>query len=186
MFLLCCACNTVLIPKAWLNGCCWNNYCKKVCTLYAFFFLLALNTTKCWNVQCESVLLSNRLCVLATPDAVVSSPVAQLSIPINGNFEILRGMSSVWITVSQIPQVFGKFSVYLRHQQLQTICCFCVFFCKVFLIPVQGMQVYCYCFLKIVSQCCKAALRPNLEMQRNSTGLCYSGGINVTEPIVWC
>ncbi|XP_035505118.2 inositol polyphosphate 5-phosphatase OCRL isoform X2 [Scophthalmus maximus] len=28
--------------------------------------------------------------VLATPDAVVSRPVAQLSIPINGNFEILR------------------------------------------------------------------------------------------------
>nr|XP_043895837.1 inositol polyphosphate 5-phosphatase OCRL isoform X1 [Solea senegalensis] len=30
------------------------------------------------------------LCVLATPDAVVSRPVAQLSIPINGNFEIVR------------------------------------------------------------------------------------------------
>uniref|UniRef100_A0A3Q1EX77 phosphoinositide 5-phosphatase n=1 Tax=Acanthochromis polyacanthus TaxID=80966 RepID=A0A3Q1EX77_9TELE len=32
----------------------------------------------------------SRLGVLATPDAVVSRPVAQLSIPINGNFEILR------------------------------------------------------------------------------------------------
>lgn len=129
---------------------------KKSVNFMHFFFLLALKTTKCWNVQCQSVLLSNRLCVLATPDAVVSSPVAQLSIPINGNFEILRGMSLVWITVLQIPQVFGKFSVYLRHQQLQTICCFCVFFCRVFLIPIQGMQVYCYCycFLKIVSQCC--------------------------------
>lgn len=33
-----------------------------------------------------------RLGVLATPEAVVSRPVAQLSIPINGNFEIVRGM----------------------------------------------------------------------------------------------
>uniref|UniRef100_A0A3Q1B9E4 phosphoinositide 5-phosphatase n=1 Tax=Amphiprion ocellaris TaxID=80972 RepID=A0A3Q1B9E4_AMPOC len=33
--------------------------------------------------------------VLATPDAVVSRPVAQLSIPINGNFEILRGILMV-------------------------------------------------------------------------------------------
>ncbi|XP_008324642.1 inositol polyphosphate 5-phosphatase OCRL isoform X2 [Cynoglossus semilaevis] len=30
------------------------------------------------------------LCVLATPDAVVSRPVAQLSIPINSSFEIIR------------------------------------------------------------------------------------------------
>lgn len=30
------------------------------------------------------------LCVLATPDSVVSRPVAQLSIPINGNFEFVR------------------------------------------------------------------------------------------------
>ncbi|KAM7389223.1 hypothetical protein PAMP_023213 [Pampus punctatissimus] len=30
------------------------------------------------------------LCVLATPDAVVSRPVAQLSIPINGKFELVR------------------------------------------------------------------------------------------------
>lgn len=30
------------------------------------------------------------LCVLATPDAVVSRPVAQLSIPINNNFEFIR------------------------------------------------------------------------------------------------
>ncbi|XP_072292618.1 inositol polyphosphate 5-phosphatase OCRL isoform X2 [Eucyclogobius newberryi] len=30
------------------------------------------------------------LCVLATPDAVVSRPVAQLSIPVNANFEFLR------------------------------------------------------------------------------------------------
>lgn len=40
----------------------------------------------------DSVLFSYRLGVLATPDAVVSRPVAQLSIPINGNFEIVRGM----------------------------------------------------------------------------------------------
>lgn len=33
-----------------------------------------------------------RLGVLATPEAVVARPVAQLSIPINGNFEIVRGM----------------------------------------------------------------------------------------------
>lgn len=32
-----------------------------------------------------------RLGILATPDAVASRPVAQLSIPINGNFEIVRG-----------------------------------------------------------------------------------------------
>uniref|UniRef100_A0A8D3DP75 phosphoinositide 5-phosphatase n=1 Tax=Scophthalmus maximus TaxID=52904 RepID=A0A8D3DP75_SCOMX len=38
----------------------------------------------------KSMLFSSRLGVLATPDAVVSRPVAQLSIPINGNFEILR------------------------------------------------------------------------------------------------
>lgn len=44
------------------------------------------------DVKWESVLFSYRLGVLATPDAVVSRPVAQLSIPINGNFEILRGM----------------------------------------------------------------------------------------------
>ncbi|XP_026213254.1 inositol polyphosphate 5-phosphatase OCRL isoform X3 [Anabas testudineus] len=30
------------------------------------------------------------LCILASPDAVVSRPVPQLSIPINGNFEIIR------------------------------------------------------------------------------------------------
>lgn len=39
-----------------------------------------------------TVLFSYRLGVLATPDAVVSRPVPQLSIPINGNFEIVRGM----------------------------------------------------------------------------------------------
>lgn len=43
-------------------------------------------------VKMESVLFSSRLGVLATPDAVVSRPVPQLSIPINGNFEIVRGM----------------------------------------------------------------------------------------------
>uniref|UniRef100_A0A8C4E514 phosphoinositide 5-phosphatase n=1 Tax=Dicentrarchus labrax TaxID=13489 RepID=A0A8C4E514_DICLA len=34
--------------------------------------------------------METRLGVLATPDAVVSRPVPQLSIPINGNFEIVR------------------------------------------------------------------------------------------------
>lgn len=38
-----------------------------------------------------SVLILFRLCVLATPDAVVSRPVPQLSIPINANFELVRG-----------------------------------------------------------------------------------------------
>lgn len=37
------------------------------------------------------MLFSCRLGVLATPDVVVSRPVAQLSIPINGNFEFVRG-----------------------------------------------------------------------------------------------
>lgn len=44
------------------------------------------------DVKWESVLFSFRLNVLATPDAVVSHPVAQLSIPINGKFELIRGM----------------------------------------------------------------------------------------------
>lgn len=44
------------------------------------------------DVKWESVLFSFRLGVLATPDAVVSRPVAQLSIPINGKFELVRGM----------------------------------------------------------------------------------------------
>lgn len=43
------------------------------------------------QIHFEPLLVPNRLCVLATPDAVVSSPVAQLSIPINRSFEILRG-----------------------------------------------------------------------------------------------
>lgn len=77
------------------------------------------------------------------------------------------------------------FSVF-KTPTVTNYCCFWVFFCKVFQIPVQGMQLYCYCFLKIVSQCCEAALSPNLEMQRNWTGLCCSGVINVTGPIVWC
>ena len=44
------------------------------------------------DVQKVSVLFSHRLGVLATPDVVVARPVAQLSIPINGNFEVVRGM----------------------------------------------------------------------------------------------
>lgn len=36
-------------------------------------------------------MLPCRLGVLATPDAVVARPVAQLSIPINGKFEIVKG-----------------------------------------------------------------------------------------------
>uniref|UniRef100_A0A8C2WUM7 phosphoinositide 5-phosphatase n=1 Tax=Cyclopterus lumpus TaxID=8103 RepID=A0A8C2WUM7_CYCLU len=42
------------------------------------------------DVKLDSVLLLSRLGVLATPDAVVSRPVPQLSIPINGHFEIVR------------------------------------------------------------------------------------------------
>uniref|UniRef100_A0A4W6FVF9 phosphoinositide 5-phosphatase n=1 Tax=Lates calcarifer TaxID=8187 RepID=A0A4W6FVF9_LATCA len=44
--------------------------------------------------------------VLATPDAVVSRPVPQLSIPINGNFEIVRGTCPflfIFVTVLTAP-----------------------------------------------------------------------------------
>lgn len=151
MFLLCCACNTVLIPKAWLNECCWNNYCKKSVNFMHFFFLFALNTTKCWNVQCESVLLSNRLCVLATPDAVVSSPVAQLSIPINGNFEILRGMSSVWIMVSQIFKCLVNFQCIYDTNNYKLLAVSVFSSVRCFWFQSRGCK---FTVTKIVSQCC--------------------------------
>lgn len=48
------------------------------------------------QLESNCVSFSSRLGVLATPDAVVSRPVAQLSIPINGRFELIQGM---WLSV---------------------------------------------------------------------------------------
>lgn len=49
------------------------------------------NGIKC-NFDIMSVPFLSRLGVLANPEAVVSRPVAQLSIPINDKFVIVRGM----------------------------------------------------------------------------------------------
>ncbi|CAJ1058884.1 inositol polyphosphate 5-phosphatase OCRL isoform X1 [Xyrichtys novacula] len=43
-----------------------------------------------WPANDKTLSTLHRLGVLATPDAVVSRPVAQLSIPVNDNFEIIR------------------------------------------------------------------------------------------------
>lgn len=53
------------------------------------------------------MLFSHRLGVLATPDVVVARPVAQLSIPINGNFEVVRGMSYFCFVLFQIHNIKG-------------------------------------------------------------------------------
>uniref|UniRef100_A0A667ZDP8 phosphoinositide 5-phosphatase n=1 Tax=Myripristis murdjan TaxID=586833 RepID=A0A667ZDP8_9TELE len=52
--------------------------------------LLILTVLTLRILSWESVSFSFRLGVLATPDAVVSNPVPQLSIPINGHFQIVR------------------------------------------------------------------------------------------------
>ncbi|XP_062416552.1 inositol polyphosphate 5-phosphatase OCRL isoform X4 [Pungitius pungitius] len=51
------------------------------------FLFLAPVALACWLTLAVT---SDILAVLATPDAVASRPVAQLSIPINGHFEIVR------------------------------------------------------------------------------------------------
>uniref|UniRef100_A0A665UUI1 phosphoinositide 5-phosphatase n=1 Tax=Echeneis naucrates TaxID=173247 RepID=A0A665UUI1_ECHNA len=53
----------------------------------------------------KSLLFSSRLGVLATPDAVVARPVAQLSIPINGKFELIRAFVRIRIKGEETPEL---------------------------------------------------------------------------------
>lgn len=59
------------------------------------------------DVKKVCVLFSHRLGVLATPDVVVARPVPQLSIPINGNFEVVRGMLYFCFVLFQIHNIKG-------------------------------------------------------------------------------
>lgn len=78
-----------LHEKSFLTGRMAKQRAKNDCLQMPFVFeFIKHHRADKW----DSVLFSFRLGVLATPDAVVSRPVAQLSIPINGYFEIVRGM----------------------------------------------------------------------------------------------
>lgn len=89
------------------------------------------------------MLFSSRLGVLATPDAVVSRPVPQLSIPINGNFEIVRGTCPflfIFVTVLTAPGMLSIKCLRYLKMPVATDCSLFLFLCSLFVIPCQHAQ----------------------------------------------